>query len=256
MIADDLALALELAGVAAELSVEAFQDRDRLGVETKADGSPVTEADRHVELVLRELLSQRRAGDLVVGEEFGGQAGKGRCWYIDPIDGTSASVSGEDRWSTLVSLAEGGVVTVGVVDFPVRGRRFWAAQGMGAFADGIQIRVSDVEHLDAATVCDDYHHNIERQTIRHPLVQLASRCAAVHPHEGHSMLVVATGQAELALGSGGGPWDYAPFVILLSESGGQTTDLRGQDRFDSGSLLATNGLLHSQALDALNANPT
>jgi histidinol-phosphatase len=67
------------------------------------------------------------------------------------------------------------------------------------------------------------------------------------------MLVMAEERAGVALGSGGALWDYAPFLVLLQESGRHATDLQGHPSFDSGSLLATNGLLHDETLAALQA---
>jgi histidinol-phosphatase len=247
----DLALAFELADLVAEVSMKAFGRAD-LGVETKADGSPVTEVDRIIEGVLREELARYMRDDRVVGEEFGGEPGSGRCWYLDPIDGTVAYIEHEDRWATLISLTVDGVVTMGVVDLPATKHRFWAARGEGAFADGDPMHVSSITRLEEATICDDYHHNFERQTEGHPLVRLASQCPSVHPHDVHSMLVVAQGKADIALGMGGGPWDYAPFVVLVEESGGVATDLEGHPRFDGGSLLVTNGRVHSHAVTTLN----
>lgn len=248
---DDLALALELADLASSISLEASVRADFL-VETKPDGSLVTEVDRKVEQALRDVLAQRRPQDQIVGEEFGGtSSADGRCWYLDPIDGTTGFVEGTQRWSTLISLAVDGTVTVGVVDFPASRRRYWAAQDRGAFVDGKRLAVSDTSRLSDATVCDDYRHHIEQGISDHPLVQISAHCKSVHPHSGHSMLVVASGEADIALGCGGGPWDYAPFVVILDEAGGRTTDLQGQTRFDTGSLLATNGPLHDQALAKL-----
>lgn len=250
MIEDDLRFACELADTAAEVSRGAFHARG-FQTDVNPDGCVVTDIDRRVETVLRDMLAARHPTDVVVGEEFGGTSTGGRCWYLDPIDGTTAFVDGIDRWSTLVALAEDGAVTVGVVDFPARRRRFWASRGAGAFGDGKPMRVSALTRLADATVCDDYRHNIESQTPGHPLVQLAPHCARVHPHQGQSMLVVADGRADIAIGSGGGPWDYAPLAVIVKEAGGRTSNLAGENRFDSGSLLATNGQIHSQALDAL-----
>jgi len=246
----DFLLALELTDLAAEISVKAFRDQD-YEVSTKADGSLVTTADRQVESVLRDVLGQRRRDDRIVGEEFGGDTAEDRCWYIDPIDGTTSFVDGVDTWSTLISLVEDGNVTVAVVDFPAQERRFWATRGEGAFASGKRMRVSEVDRLSAATVCDDFRHHIERRVSDHPLMRLAGHCGAIHPHEGHSMLVVSDGRADVALGTGGGSWDYAPFVLLVEESGGRTSDLRGELRFDSGSLLVSNGRLHDEVLRVL-----
>ena len=246
----DLLFAFELVDLAAEMSLKPFHQR-QFGVETKADGSLVTTVDREVESALRERIARYHPRDHVVGEELGGDRGSGRCWYIDPIDGTHGYVGGTDGWNILISLADRGDVRVGVVDFPARGRRFWASSGQGAFADGNPMHVSDVDHLGKATVCDDYRHNVENRAPGHPLVRVADRAAKVHPHQGHSMLAVADGRAEVALGSGGGPWDYAPFVVVIHEAGGRCSDLRGELRFDTGSLLATNGLVHAEVLAAI-----
>jgi histidinol-phosphatase len=247
----DLPFALELADLAADVSMRMFR-RAGLRVENKADGSPVTEVDRTVEDVLRDALARYHPSDRVVGEEFGGEPSSGRCWYLDPIEGTSLYIEGSLWWSTLISLAVDGVVTTGVVDYPAAERRYWAVRGDGAFANGDPMQVSSVAQLTKATVCDDYRHNLERATPGHPLVRLAGRCSTVHPYQGgHSMLVVASGEADVALDSGGGPWDYAPFVILVEEAGGVASDIQGQARFDGGSLLATNGRLHSQVLTTL-----
>jgi histidinol-phosphatase len=244
----DLFFALELADLAAQVSIKTFRSFD-LTVETKVDGSPVTEVDRSVEVVLRDALARYHPSDRVVGEEFGGEPGGGRCWYLDPIEGTSLYIDGSLHWSTLISLAIDGVVTIGVVDYPAAQRRYWAVRGDGAFADGDPMQASTVSRLEEATVCDDYRQNIDRATAGHPLVQLAHHCSTVQPPpQGHSQLVVASGEADVAFDSGGGPWDYAPFVILVEEAGGLASDIQGKPRFDSGSLLVTNGRLHSQAL--------
>ncbi len=247
----DLSFALELAYLAADVSMKTFR-RAELTVETKADGSPVTEVDRTVEAVLRDAIGKYHPSDRVVSEEFGGVPGRGRCWYLDPIEGTSLYIEGSPYWSTLISLAVDGVVTTGVVDYPAAERRYWAVRGGGAFANGDPMQASTVSRLEAATVCDDYRRNIERATPGHPLVRLAHHCSTVQPPpQGHSQLVVACGGADVAFDSGGGPWDYAPFVILLEEAEGVASDTQGKPRFDGGSLLVTNGRLHSQALAIL-----
>jgi histidinol-phosphatase len=144
------------------------------------------------------------------------------------------------------------VVTTGVVDYPAAGRRCWADRGDGAFANGDRMHTSTVSLLEEAAVCDDYRHNIERGTPGHPLVRLAHHCCTVQPPpQGHAQLAVACGEVDVAFDSGGGPWDYAPFVVLVEEAGGVVSDLQGKSRFDSGSLLVTNGRLHSQVLAAL-----
>ena len=168
------------------------------------------------------------------------------------LKGPVSTSNGSLHWSTLISLAVDGVVTTGVVDYPAAERRYWAVRGDGAFANGDPMQASTVSRLEEATVCDDYRRNIERATPGTPLfdwLTTALRCNL--PPKVHSQLVVACGEADVAFDSGGGPWDYAPFVILVEEAGGVASDIQGKPRFDSGSLLVTNGRLHSQALATL-----
>src|SRR5215218_9168734 len=100
---DDLTLALELADLAHEVTLEHFRS-DRLVVETKPDLTPVSEADRAVEQLLRKRIGEERPDHGVVGEEFGaGRPGTAR-WILDPIDGTKNYVRGIPVWATLIAL--------------------------------------------------------------------------------------------------------------------------------------------------------
>src|SRR4051795_172752 len=104
--ADDLALALALADVADGLALPAFE-RGAAVVE-KADGTPVTEADRAVERALRERLAAERPGGAILGGE-GGEAGTGaRRWVLAPLYGTEWFARGIPVWGTLIALEEGG----------------------------------------------------------------------------------------------------------------------------------------------------
>ena len=148
---DDLALALELADIADTITMRRYRASD-LVIDTKADLTPVTESDRAVELALRERVAAVSSGDAVIGEEFGSNAlGTSRCWIIDPIDGTKSYVRGLPTWSTLIGLQVDQEVTVGIVSMPALGRRWWAARGVGAFADGAAIHVSAVPSLARAS---------------------------------------------------------------------------------------------------------
>ena len=109
---------------------------DDLRVDTKADLTPVSEADRAAEAALRARLARERPGEAVLGEEEGGDDTSG--WILDPIDGTRNYTRGIPVWATLIAYAE----RIAVVSAPALGRRWWAERGAGAFADGEPIRVS------------------------------------------------------------------------------------------------------------------
>ena len=133
----DLTFALELADLADAITLERFQ-ADDLAVETNPDLSPVTEADRTVEQVLRKRIGEERPGHSVVGEEFGADQPGSARWI--PV------------WATLIALEREGRVELGVVSAPALHRRWWAARGEGAFANGRRIHVSQIADLGDAVL--------------------------------------------------------------------------------------------------------
>src|SRR5690625_2114843 len=134
---------------------------DRVGssdlkVETKPDMSPVSDADRRAEELIRNLLSRDRSRDGILGEEYGKTGGGERTWVIDPIDGTKNFVRGVPVWATLIGLMEGDEVVVGMVSAPALQRRWWAAKGAGAWTgrnitSATRMGVSGVRELSDAS---------------------------------------------------------------------------------------------------------
>src|ERR1700728_3238042 len=146
---DDLAVALALADQADAVTLDRFGAVD-LRVDTKPDLTPVSDADHAVETGLRETLARARPDDSVLGGECGGSTtSAGRQWIIDPIDGTKNFVRGVPVWASLIALLENGVPQVGVISAPALQRRWWAANGAGAF---VAVGGSPARRLSASSV--------------------------------------------------------------------------------------------------------
>ncbi len=258
--ADDITLALELAGVADAITLSRFRAAD-LVVETKPDLTPVSEADRDVEQALRERLAADRPGDAVLGEEYGGSSdtvGSGRRWIVDPIDGTKGYVRGNASWATLLALEEDGEITTAVVSAPALGRRWWAACGSGAFGhDGLtaparRLRVSAVRELADAQLS---YGGIEewRETGRlQRLLDLSARCWRSRGYgDFWSYMLVAEGALEIGLDPTVSVWDLAAPMLIVQEAGGRFTDFAGQVTPGGGDAIATNGLVHEAVREIL-----
>lgn len=243
----DLDLALSLADTADALSLPRFRAAD-LQVETKPDLTPVTDADRAVERALRELLARERPGEGIFGEEEGDSGSAATRWVLDPIDGTRNFSRGIPVWATLIALERDGDIACGVVSAPALGHRWWAALGEGAFRDGERLRVSRVDAVSQAVLS---YSSSSLHDVR--ALELARR--AWHP-QGYSdfwaFMLLAEGSLEIAVEHEMHPWDNAPLQVIVEEAGGRFTDLRGNRRYDGGSAVATNGLLHDEVLAALN----
>ncbi|MFF4360307.1 inositol monophosphatase family protein [Streptomyces sp. NPDC001604] len=245
----------------------------------KSDGSPVTDADRKIEIVLRSLIRQEYPGDAFIGEEFGTHGHGRRRWIIDAIDGTASFVAGEPEWGTLIALEEDGCITLGMVSAPALGRRWWARPDSGSWTgpcssspDAPAHRLTLTEGGSAQNAAIGIWPPPSRlnQQERAAAARLARGVTQVRPlldwttvdptapaprkpstgsGTCHGALLVATGQLDAFLLLGAGPWDIAPLIPIVQEAGGTFSDLAGQHRTDTGAALFARPGLHQQLLD-------
>ena len=258
--ADDLALALLLADAADAISLPRFGAAD-LQVSAKPDLTPVSDADLAVETALRDILTQQRPGDAVLGEEFGnaaGAGGQGRKWVIDPIDGTKNFVRGVPVWATLIALFDGNDIVVGVVSAPALARRWWAVTGGGAhtrFAGTPERRcqVSAVAELADASLTYSDPGEWREQARGRQFDDLLGRCWRTRGYGDFlPYMLVAEGAADIAAEPELSLWDLAALVPIVREAGGVFTDVDGVAVGPATiSALATNGVLHSMVTSLL-----
>jgi histidinol-phosphatase len=244
----DLALALELADLADGLSLTRFGSVQG-EADVKADGSPVGEVDMLVEHELRVALGRTRPDDAVLGEEGGEQGGGRRRWVIDPIDGTKNYLRGIPVYATQIALEIDGRVRLGVVSAPALGRRWWASEGSGAFADGRSVHVSGIATLERSTFL--FAPSLLRSPARDATMAMIMRCTHTRGIGNFWMhMLVAEGAAEVAAYHTLGPWDDAPVRLIVQEAGGCVwTPSRGEP--PSPGLIATNDAVHRDAVAVL-----
>ncbi|MFB7722961.1 histidinol-phosphatase [Nocardia sp. NPDC056100] len=255
----DLELALRLADAADAITRDRFGALD-LKIDSKPDLTPVSDADLAVERMVREALGSERPADLVLGEEFGGDAEfSGRQWVIDPIDGTKNFVRGVPVWASLISLLEDGVPVVGVVSAPALSRRWWAAAGAGAWtsfekSEPKAISVSAVAELGAASLAISSLSGWRAIGRRAKLIALTDevwRTRGYGDFYGYTLL--AEGAVDIVTEPELSLWDMAALDILIREAGGTFTSLDGNPGPHGGSAVATNSHLQDQVLAALAA---
>jgi histidinol-phosphatase len=237
-VSPDLELALRLADTADAITLARFQAQD-LVVTSKPDLTPVSDADLAVETALRDVLLAERPGDAVV---------------LDPVDGTKNFVRGAPVWASLIALLVDGRVEVGVVSAPALGRRWWAARGEGAFANGEPIRVSSVPTLDDAFLSYSSLTGWEQQGRLDSLLSLSRRCWRTRAFgDFWSHVLVAEGAVDASFEPEVSLWDLAPLQVIVEEAGGRFTSLEGEARPDAGSVVCSNGLLHDEVLAGLSS---
>jgi histidinol-phosphatase len=253
---DDLRLAHVIADQADALTMSRFNASD-LVVETKPDLTPVSDADRACEELIRNQLRRTRPRDAVVGEEFG-QTGHGaRQWVIDPIDGTKNFVRGVPVWATLIALLDGRRPALGVVSAPALGRRWWAAAGTGAWtgrslSSAKRIGVSKVAELEDASLSYSSLGGWDDRGLGEQFLDLTAAVWRTRAYgDFWSYMLVAEGAVDIACEPELALYDMAALVPIVQESGGRFTSLTGEEGPFGGDALATNGLLHEAALSAL-----
>jgi histidinol-phosphatase len=248
----DLELAMEMADGADELTVRHFRSAELL-IDTKPDMTPVTEADRAVEEMVAERLAFSRPDDSLLGEEFGQQGtSTRRRWIVDPIDGTKNYIRGIPVFATLLALEQEGEMVVGVVSAPGLGRRWYAARGEGAFADGERIQVSSIDRIEDAQVCHAGIEAWDRIGRAEGILQLSRRAWRGRGFgDFWQHMLVAQGSAELAVEPEVNLWDLAAVKVVVEEAGGRFTDLAGVATANGGSAVSSNGHLHDVALSLI-----
>src|SRR5262249_37920860 len=120
--------AIDVTRKAAQVALRYFDTA--LTVESKADASPVTVADRETEQALRRGLQAAFPNDGFLGEEYGDTPGStGYRWVLDSIDGTRSFVRGIPTWATIVGLEYRGELLAGVVEAAPFGHTYHALRG-------------------------------------------------------------------------------------------------------------------------------
>ena len=237
----------EVARKAGNIALDFY--RDRPAVEIKADGSPVTIADRNAERAAREWIASRFPDDGIVGEELGASPGRSaRRWIIDPIDGTKSFVAGVPLWGTLIAVCEGETVLAGAVYCAAVGEMLVAADGEGCFLNGSRARVSAVANLAEATVLTTglkFERRPERQAGWQKLVA-AARIGRTWG-DCYGYLLVATGRAEVMTDAIVAEWDTAAVQRCVVEAGGVFTNWEGKPTAFGGSAIATNAFVADEA---------
>ncbi len=253
---DDLRLAHLLADDADSITMSRFKALD-LHVTSKPDLSPVSDADTAVEEALRRTLGRARPRDAVHGEEMEDTGWGPRRWVLDPIDGTKNFVRGVPIWATLIALMINDEAVMGVVSAPALGRRWWASKGGGAYAgkslmNATQCHVSDVASIDDAFLS---YSSLEGWVDAGQGQGFVDLLRAVWRTRAYgdfwSYMLLAEGAVDIACEPELELYDMAACAVVVSEAGGQFTDLDGRPGPLGTGAYATNGRLHAEVLARL-----
>lgn len=226
--------------------------RKPIAIDTKADESPVTIADRSVEQAIRRAIAERFPEHGILGEEYGlSHSDAEYVWSIDPIDGTRSFISGYPLWGSLLALLRHGKPVLGVIDIPCTGERWTGSIHRGSLFSGRPCRTRSTQSLGEAilyTTTPDIFGDGELQSF-----ERLSRAVHLRRFGGdcYNYGLLASGHIDLVLEAGLQPYDYLAMAPIIEQAGGIVTDWSGNalSMHSSGQVLASaNPALHEQAL--------
>ena len=202
--------------------------RASLTVESKADASPVTIADREAEQGLRQMIRATYPDHGIDGEEFPGERLDAEfVWRLDPIDGTKSFVIGRPLFGTLIALTQAGRPILGVIDQCILGERWLGVAGERSTWNGQPIRVRQCSTLDQAVLSvtsPQMFSAAERAAVGR--VESAVRFP-VYGGDCYAYGLLSMGCIDLIVEADLDVHDFMALVPVIEGAGGHVTDWRG-----------------------------
>ena len=230
--------------------------RQRIIVESKADASPVTEADRIVESQIRHIISQRHPQHSIIGEEHGTHYNLADyTWVIDPIDGTKSFISGMPTFGTLIGITHYQQPKIGVIDMPILDERWIGTIGENTTCNGTRCSVSKVQQLAHATLYCTEPDMFNAAQLNQ--FETLSNLVYLRRFGGdcYSYGLLASGQIDLVVEGDLHYYDIMALIPVVKGAGGVITDWQGKELEEGWNGLvvaAATPALHQAALTVLN----
>lgn len=236
--------------------------RTPIPVETKANKNDlVTRADRRAQEAVVERIRGAVSDEPIVAEEMDERTAlpkSGPCWVIDPIDGTANYVRGLRVWTTSVAAVQDGTPVGAATVMPAMDDVYTATRAESQL-NGDRMAVSECDDPETFAVAvlgwgptadRSEYVGLTTTVIERfgDMRRLGSMQAA--------LAFVASGQVDAAITTRRPkPWDSIAGAHLIECAGGTVTDAEGNPwRFDSPSMVASNGRAHEAVLDAARAS--
>ena len=251
---------------ASRRSLDWFGKPLEVGNKSASGFDPVTEADRHVEDLIRSVILDRFPDHTVVGEERGHKQGSNQEveWIVDPIDGTRAFITGRPMWGTLVGVRVSGVPVAGWMHVPVLDHTYVGFAGRATFADSSQSgATSDMSELStrptqslAEAVLFSTHPSMFVGTDTTAFDRL-EKSVRLSRFDGDCVNygLLAAGFGDLVVENQLQPYDIVPLVPIIEGAGGVVTDIDGGQVGSGWAVAAATQELHAEALAILRGSP-
>jgi len=251
-----LRIAMRAAVAAGDILRRGMSASDKAPRAKAGPNDPVTVYDQRAERAIADILGAEHPDDAILSEEsIEAEGVSGRCWVIDPLDGTHNFLAGIPHFAVSIALAVDEQPILGCVHDPIRGETYTALRGRGAFLNGRPIHASARAAVDGAVVAVGLSHDPDRRAEVLARIPTLARRAGVLRTLGSAALdlsYVAGGRVDATWYLSLHRWDVAAGTVLVEEAGGRMTGLDGEPLRDPrDGVVASNGQIHERFLDAL-----
>lgn len=222
-------------------------------VESKADATPVTLADRGAEELMRGMIIERHPSHGIIGEEFGAhQPDSEWTWVLDPVDGTRSFAAGCPLFGTLIALLHEGRPVLGCIHQPVL-RQLCIGDGTETTMNGRPVRMRPCARIEDATLLASDVHTAGMHQDGAAFSALARRTKLFRTWgDCYGYLLLAGGWADIMTDPIMNYWDIQALIPVIRGAGGVITDWQGRDPVKGASIIAANQDLHGPVVEALN----
>ncbi len=227
--------------------------KTKIAVDSKADNSPVTIADKKAEEKMRELIMKEFPAHGIIGEEFGKHQPEAEyVWVLDPIDGTKSFICGSITFGTLIGLMKNHFPVIGVINQPIL-KEFLIGDNSVSLLNGEKVSFRKVAKLSDAVLCTTDHLNIEKYKNRNGFEELIRKVKLYRQWgDCYGYLLAASGFADIMIDPIMSVWDTMALIPIIKGAGGIITDYEGNDVLKSNSTVAASKELHPLVIDILN----
>jgi histidinol phosphatase-like enzyme (inositol monophosphatase family) len=227
--------------------------RTSISVESKADFSPVTIADKSAEERMREIINKEFPLHGIIGEEFGNQNPDAEyVWVLDPIDGTKSFISGALSFGTLIALLKNGKPIIGVINHPIL-NEFLTGDNQNCFLNENKVKIRNCSLINQAVLLTTDHLNIGSYQNQNKFNELIKK-VKLYRNWGdcYGYYLLATGFADIMIDPIMSVWDSMALIPIINGAGGIITDFNGNDPVIGNSIVASNKEIHSEVIRILN----
>jgi myo-inositol-1(or 4)-monophosphatase len=241
--------------VLSQASAEVIRNYFRTGisVESKADNSPVTIADKKAEAVMRELILKHYPHHGIIGEEFGmSNEDAEYTWVLDPIDGTKSFICGAYSFGTLIALLKNGNPIIGVYNHPIFDD-FLIGDNFETRINGEKTFIRNCNELSKAVLLTTDHLNVEKYQSIEKFNRLIKK-VKLYRNWGdcYGYYLLATGFADIMIDPVMSPWDSLPLIPIIKGAGGIITEYKGNNPVEGNSIIAASKGVHTEVISILN----